>query len=492
MESDALKLLKDYAGRIGSASEPDPTETVVIGSRARVSRVPALLAFSVYGADAAAPAVLGRRLLAAVDEGLSDPRLAAAMGLTGLLAIALVGAGAPNVNTLGVALPQDMLPAWSPSVSYALMILGSMCDTLAVVSALKAYRSGWRPNPRALLLVGALAVALLVDVAPVGSSDIGSYADYGRIAATGGDPYVTVPSTFGGPYLKVVSVIWRSTPSVYGPVATWTQAGAALLGGNRPWATVWVLMACNGVMFLAVGWLLMRASRDPVRAGLLWVANPLLLQVLVAGGHLDTLLAAPTAAAIIVLRHGNRRWHDLVAGAFIGLACAIKVDAGLLGFAAVLWFARTKSWGRMSRVVVAAAATAVALYYPYGLHALVPLEAASKLIAEQTLWYLPVMAARDLVGSAATSAIIHFLWPIAMVLTALVLRRVCLVSDHEPAGIATLWFLAWIIAAPWSMPWYTAPAWVGLASARPTRLARYVVVTTAILALIHNSGGHGW
>ena len=39
------------------------------------------------------------------------------------------------------------------------------------------------------------AVAVLVNITPVGSADIGSYAAYGRIAALGQDPYASRPSS---------------------------------------------------------------------------------------------------------------------------------------------------------------------------------------------------------------------------------------------------------------------------------------------------------
>ena len=56
-------------------------------------------------------------------------------------------------------------------------------------------------------------VAVLVNITPVGSSDIASYAAYGRIAALGYNPYTFTPSMLPGgkhnPYTMLVSEQWR-------------------------------------------------------------------------------------------------------------------------------------------------------------------------------------------------------------------------------------------------------------------------------------------
>ena len=47
---------------------------------------------------------------------------------------------------------------------------------------------GWSPNPRKVFWTAAGAIAVLVNITPVGSSDVASYAAYGRIAALGPQP----------------------------------------------------------------------------------------------------------------------------------------------------------------------------------------------------------------------------------------------------------------------------------------------------------------
>ena len=51
---------------------------------------------------------------------------------------------------------------------------------------------------------------------------------------------------------------------------------------------------------------------------------------------------------------------------------------------------------------------------------------------------------------------------------------------------------AWIIAAPWAMPWYSAPGWAALTELPRNPLTRWLIGVTAVLAVIHSSGGHPW
>ncbi|MER6530894.1 hypothetical protein [Streptomyces sp. NPDC001508] len=49
-----------------------------------------------------------------------------------------------------------------------------------------------------------------------------------------------------------------------------------------------------------------------------------------------------------------------------------------------------------------------------------------------------------------------------------------------------------LVVAPWSMLWCTALAWVLAVLGRQGHLTRHLIITTGVLALLHNSGGHGW
>src|SRR5258707_2319533 len=195
----------------------------------------------------------------------------------------------------------------------------------------------------------------MVSLTPVGSSDTASYAAYGRIAALGGNPYLTNPQSFLGsnsPYTQAVGDLWKSTPSVYGPIATLVQRFAAAIGGADRVTTIWILMILNGVVFIGVGWLLLKTSDDPIRATLFWAANPVLIQQLVGGGHLDTFVAAAAICAIQVARRVSGISGDVLIGVLIGLACGVKANAVLVAVGLAWPLLRRHEWMRTTRISV--------------------------------------------------------------------------------------------------------------------------------------------
>lgn len=414
------------------------------------------------------------------------------MSAAGIALFALVGASAPNHNTLRAPIPWFRLPAMSGTFSEALTSAAIVLSCLGTLGMLDAHRRGWRPAARRVFGAGAIAVLVVANLTPVGSSDTASYAAYGRIAALGGDPYVTIPAHLGGAYTHLVSEAWRNTPSVYGPVATWWQAGAAFVGDDRPWLTIWALMLANAAAFAATGHLLMRTAGDPVRAGLLWIANPLLIGVLVAGGHLDTLVAGLAVCAVHLARRATRWHHDLAVGGLVGLACGVKISAALLGVGLVWPLLRSGTWRSAVRQAGVAALVLAALYGFYGPHALAPLTAASQLVSTPSLWAVFDHFGGALLGPRATATAVSVLWPVLMLALAWVVGR--RVPQGTPAVVAVPFALAfaWVLTAPWSMPWYTALACALTVLSRQGRLTAYLTVTTAVLALFHNSGGHGW
>jgi hypothetical protein len=67
------------------------------------------------------------------------------------------------------------------------------------------------------------------------------------------------------------------------------------------------------------------------------------------------------------------------------------------------------------------------------------------------------------------------------------------ISSDQPREVVAPFALtyAWILVAPWVLPWYTAIAWVALTQVPRNRMTRWLTTVTVVLALWRSSGGHG-
>jgi hypothetical protein len=452
-------------------------------------------------------ALMGRLIKVLAHSRLARPLPAVTLSALGLAGVAFVGlcatAPRPSVATPPVLLPLTSLardlgaPHLPDILANVIMYVSIVLSCLGLAMMLWANSRGWSPNPRRVFWTAAGAVAVLVNITPVGSSDAASYAAYGRIASLGYNPYTFRPSQLLGgknnPYTMLVSPQWQHTPSVYGPVATWTHLLAAQIGGAKPWATIWVLMIMVGAAFLLTGYVLLRTAADPVRAVLLWVANPLLITELVIGGHMDAFVALFAIAAIVLSRRCTTVWHDLVVGVLVGVAGGIKVNAIFVALGIAIPLMHDRSWARLARIGSIAALTTLGVYYfSYGFGALRPLGKASTLVISPTVWRL-VQWLGGLVAPGSghlVTTMIGFAWPPLMLALAWYLYN--RLSPDVPTVVAATCALtfAWVLVAPWSLPWYASIAWVTLALLPRNSLTRWLTLATGVLALLHFNGGH--
>ena len=301
--------------------------------------------------DAGSGGRAGRAGLAAIAVSIAAT---AATGLAGPSAMEPALPGRPGQPPWAFALH---LP---PGAAIGLAAAALAAGTAGLGLCLHAVRRGWTVSPRAVLTAGLIAAAALTLAPPFGSSDQLSYAAYGRMVTTGHNPYLTTPAMLarlGDPVARAVQD-WRHSPSVYGSLATGGQALASWVGGDSARLTVFVLSVLGLAAFAGTGLLLhllTRGSRErQLRAGLLWTLNPLLLQVLVAGAHLDSLAIVFGVAAIAIFalgvpaaaagpHPGRRLGAAAAAGAVAGLAAAVKlsyvlVAAGLVAAALLAWW----------------------------------------------------------------------------------------------------------------------------------------------------------
>jgi hypothetical protein len=455
-------------------------------------------------------ALMGRLIKVLAHSPLARPLPAVALSALGLFGVAFVGlcatAPTPSQATLPVLLPLTAaaqryigMPVLGDDPEDVLMYASIALCALGLAMMLWANSRGWSPSPRKVLWTAAGAIAVLVNITPVGSGDTASYAAYGRIASLGLDPYAVTPVQLPGgssnPYTALVSPQWRSTPSVYGPIATWTHLLAAEIGGTRPWLTIWMLMIMTAAAFVAVGYVLLRTAANPVRAVLLWVANPLLIVELVMGGHLDNYLALAAITAIVLSRRCTRRWHDLVVGLLVGVSVGIQINAGFVALGIAIPLIHDRAWARLARTAVTALVTTAGLYYfSWGFTALKPLLNASKQVISPSVWRLVQEGAQaiDPHSASAVTTVIGFAWlPLLLALAWYLYNRL---SPDVPTVVAATCALtfAWVIAATWALPWYASIAWVTVALLPRNSLTRWLTLATATLAVLHFNGGwHG-
>jgi hypothetical protein len=87
------------------------------------------------------------------------------------------------------------------------------------------------------------------------------------------------------------------------------------------------------------------------------------------------------------------------------------------------------------------------------------------------------------------TTVIGFAWPPLMLALAWYLYN--RLSPDVPTVVAATCALTfgWVIAESWSLPWYSAIAWVTLALLPRNSLTRWLTLATGVLALVHFNGG---
>ncbi len=364
----------------------------------------------------------------------------------------------------------------SPYLAVGLTAAALAAGALGLVLTLRAVRGGGSVPARAVLLAGLLAAVALTLVPPFGSSDQLSYAAYGRMLVTGHNPYATTPAqlaALGDPVARAVQD-WFTTPSVYGPLATGVQGLAALIGGTSARLTVFVLGLADLAAFAGTALLLHRMTRrDParqLRAALLWAANPLLLQLLIAGAHVDGQAIVFAVAAVAVLKGGPggrvppghivrdsaglsagagterapvpSLTRAALAGVLVGLGFAVKVSDVLVGVGlAVALVLRPPPAGRrrwlplagLAAGFAATAGAALAIGGPAMWH---QLSRESELVSIGSPWRVIRSGVHLVVaGTAATDIIKAGAVALTVLLAVLIVRRLPGAADPG-AGVA--------------------------------------------------------
>jgi hypothetical protein len=443
---------------------------------------------------------------------VTPPRGRAALALiaTSLALVALTAGLGESVATREVggrgALPPYALPpvpgGRSPWLVTGLLVAATLAGAAGTWLALRALARGWSPDPRRLLLAGVAAAFALLLVPPTSSDDLYSYTAYGRMAATGRDPYTTTPNDLpDDPVARQAGDPWREMPSVYGPLATAEQGAALRVAGEDVRTGAALLALASAVAFAGTGVLLhRRAATDAERrrAALLWTLNPLLLLHLVAGAHVDSLLVLLSVAAVLALRRAP------VAAGVLGAAAVCVKASGVLVAAALAWTERRRPRRLTALALGAVCVTPPAYLLAGGTTAVGPIRRASRFVSFGSPWRALSVPLDALAGSSVSRAIVSALSLAAVVALCALLWRALPVppraaspeasgeTSADPSAEATrtaaVTSLAWLNGATYVLPWYDAWAWPFVALLPASRWDGWLLVRTSVLTLAYLPG----
>lgn len=425
----------------------------------------------------------------------------------------LTGFLGPSAVTLTLGPRDSFLPPWylpanvvhpGEWVVSVMIWLAILVGAVGLFVAMRALADGWKPRAKRIFGLGTLLSLATVSVPPMTSADVLMYAGYGRLQMIGRNPYEITPAeVFRGQYdpvLRWTERPWYDTPSVYGPITTWTQRLANVLGGVnmhdivfwlQVFAVVPFLLAGAGVVLLARG----DANRQR-RAALLTVANPVLIWAVVAGAHNEALSVMFAVGGLLLMRRS-----PFGAGIGIGLAGCVKLSIGIWGLA-MLWAYRREP----KKALLLCLGTAI----PMGLSYVLWQPTAFFQVLRNGgyvsvgSWANPVFRFLDLfttgfhakvvtgVISYAGLFVIGWMLSRAVPWTAApgLPRGADLRQDPLTVALRTSLVLsvAWLITSMYTLSWYDLIAWMPLAVLAANKLDRIMLLRIAPLSLAYVPG----
>lgn len=422
-----------------------------------------------------------------------------------MVALAGIGPSAMSVEPPPPGPARSLGVEVGRGVATGLLGLALLVGALGVGLAWAALRRGWAPRPGRLVATGIGSAVALVLVPPMGSTDIGIYAAYGRMVVLGLNPYLDTVHNLvhrGDPIGLAYSGAWAGTSSVYGPVALVVQALAAWLGGGSARLIVWLLQIAACAAFVATALLLDRqaaawgGTAARCRVALLWTLNPLFLFEMVNAGHVDVFAVLLGVSALLVVRRSS-----LGSGALVALAVGVKVSYGLY-VVAIAWALR-RDRNSLLRYLTAGALTGVLVFTPVWPEFLDPLGKASGFVAKESPWH-PLLVALE--GHLAAGLLHALLRLGSILLLALVVWRAGPAlpkATEDDARSRALWTaallsLAWLLTSTYALPWYDVIAWAPLVLLPASGLDLVLLVRLAVTAIgylpgsAEDGGTAGW
>ncbi len=436
------------------------------------------------------------------------------LGIVGATALTLLaGFLGPSAVTLTLGPRTNYLPPWylpagvvDPNEWFVSILIWAaiIVGALGLWVGMRALADGWKPRLRRLFALGTTLSLLTITVPPLTSADVLMYAAYGRLQAIGRNPYEITPAeVFRGqfdPVLRWTERPWWDTPSVYGPITSWTQWFANKLGGENMHNIVfWLQLVCVLTFIVACAGVVMLAHGDPrrqARATLLTVANPVLIWAVVAGAHNEALSVMFAVVGLMFMRK-----NPFLAGLGIGLAGCAKLSIGIWGLA-MLWAYRREP-KKAALLCLGTAVPMVLAYVVWQPTAFFQVLRNGGYVSVGS-WANPVFRFLDLfmtgtqakvvVGVISYSGLFVVGWMLSRVVPWTAAPGLEKGADlrKDPLTIALRTALvlsvAWLITSMYTLSWYDLIAWMPLAVLAASKLDKIMLMRIAPLSLAYVPG----
>jgi hypothetical protein len=335
-----------------------------------------------------------------------------------------------------------------PGVSLACLVVAFAA--LAVLVASERARPTLRRAP--VLVLTGLLLCIAVVVPPRRSTDVWAYAMYGRLVAHHHvSPYThSAADVPDDPVARRVAPVWKSSPSVYGPVFTALSAAGMAVAGTSALAARLYFQVLAALAVGAALVLIDRRTRDPMALAFLGV-NPLTIVSVVNGSHNDALLGLAILVAALLAMDRKAAW----AGVAIAVGALVKVSAVLPAVLLLVWVLLAQGLAAALTFGVAAAVlVGVGIAGAGGMDALAPVREASSRLTTGSVWHRPFRSLSPS-GRPAVARRLSALATAAVVgLTALLGARRARLRSPVPLLIAGL--LAFMLLGSYVAPWYVA------------------------------------
>jgi hypothetical protein len=373
----------------------------------------------------------------------------------------------------------------SPWLVMSLLLVAVLSGALMLVVAIRAMRRGWTVPVRAFALMGSLGALAMLLCPPFGSADYTNYSAYGHIQNRGLDAYVVTPiqaAKLGVPTAAAVEKPWKGTQSVYGPASVRIEQAVAAVAGSSLARSSLLFSLLHCLAFIGTGLILIRmasASGNGGRAAVLWLANPLMIDELVAGSHVDAIVVFLIVAGFAVLRRSR-----FLAGLLVGIGVATKVNAVLAGLG-MAWADR-RNPKKLVALALGGLLAVGGLYLTISSHSLDQTRRASKFVSSSTPWWPLSTTLRHAIGMGRAPLVISAgVLLLAVFLGKAVIRLVPERDDEvgRAARSSFVYTVAWLFAAPYLLPWYDSMAWGTAPLVEDSPVDMLLVAHTTLLAL---------